>query len=85
MLCVGIILALEFNQVHNEVRGGPARQGMMTCCMFNLAHPYNFVVCNYIHVCYYLQCACVSEIKQSVCLLAILSSCQYVSIFANPL
>ena len=40
MLCVGIVLALEFNQVHNEVRGGPARQGMMTCYMFNLAHPY---------------------------------------------
>ena len=52
-----------------------------------------FVVCNYIHgdidnnknIVLLLQCACVSEMKQSVCLLVILSSCQYVSLFVNPL
>ena len=55
-----------------------------------------FIVCNYIHgdidnnkttfnIVLLLLCACVSEIKQSVCLLAILSSCQYVSLFVNPL
>ena len=26
----------KFNQVHNEVRSAPARQGMMTCYMCNI-------------------------------------------------